>query len=163
LVWLALGLPAHMLIKTLSPAFFARGETSPPLWATFKGLAVTIVVAIVLGRLFGVRGISLAIALGAWSTALSLIRRGITTFGFSIDAAARRRLPRIVAAALAMGGLLWQAAPLVQASAGASAALHLILAAMLIGAGIVVYGLFLALLGVINWNETISALRQSRA
>ena len=60
-----------------------------------------------LGRLFGANGIAASIALGAWSSALALIRRGAAIFGFSIDAAARRRLPRIGLAALVMGGLLW--------------------------------------------------------
>jgi putative peptidoglycan lipid II flippase len=163
LIWLALGMPAHMLIKTLSPALFARGDTATPLWATLKGLAVTIVLAIVLGRLLGVRGISVAIALGAWSGALSLIRHGVATFSVSVDAAARRRLPRILAAALVMGGLLWLTAPFVLGSADASATAHLFLVASLIAAGIVVYGLFLALLGVTDWNAAIRALRQSGA
>jgi putative peptidoglycan lipid II flippase len=164
LVWLALGLPAQILVKALSPAFFARGDTLAPLWATLKGLAVTIVLAVVLGRLFDVRGISIAIALGAWSSALVLIRHGSTTFGFAIDAAARSRLPRIVAAALAMGGLLWLSAPLALVStANASTPLHLLLVAVLIAGGMVVYGLFLALLGVISWVDAIKALRQSGA
>ena len=163
LVWLALGLPAQMLVKTLSPAFFARGDTTTPLWATLKGVAVTIALAIVLDRLFGVQGISVAIALGSWSSALSLIRHGVTAFGFSIDAAARRRLPRIVLAALAMGGLLWRVGPLVLTSADASIPVHALLVAALIAAGIAIYGLFLALLGVITWNEAIRALRQSGA
>ena len=164
LMWLALGLPAQVLIKALSPAFFARGDTLTPLWATLKGLAVTIVLAIVLGRLFDVRGIAAAIALGAWSGALALIRNGFATFGFSIDSMARRRLPRIVAAALTMGGLLWLSAQLVLASGGnASGPLHLLLVAALIAGGILVYGLFLALLGVLRWVDAIHALRQSGA
>jgi putative peptidoglycan lipid II flippase len=118
----------------------------------------------VLGRLFDVRGISASIALGGWSGALVLIRHGLTTFGFSIDAAARSRLPRIVAAALAMGGLLWLSASLALASAAnASAPLHLILVAALIAGGMMVYGLFLALLGVIRWVDAINALRQTKA
>jgi putative peptidoglycan lipid II flippase len=162
LVWLALGLPAQVLIKALSPAFFARGDTLTPLWATLKGLAVTIVLAVVLGRLFDVRGIAASIAIGAWSGALVLIRHGLTTFGFSIDAAARRRLPLIVASALAMGGALWLSAPLAS-TANTSALLHLILVAALIAGGMVVYGLFLALLGVISWVDAIKALRQTGA
>ena len=113
LMWLALGLPAHVLVKALSPAFFAREDTRTPLWATVKGFAVAIVLAVVLGHVYGASGIAAAIALGAWSSALSLLRRGASTFGFSIDAAARRRLPRIVAAALVMGGLLWLTAAFV--------------------------------------------------
>ena len=100
LIWLALGLPAHVLVKALSPAFFAREDTLAPLIATLKGLVVAIVLAVLLGHFFGASGIAAGIALGAWSNAASLIRRGAATFGFSIDAAARRRLPRIVAAAL---------------------------------------------------------------
>lgn len=164
LVWLALGLPAQVLIKALSPAFFARGDTVTPLWATLKGLAVTVVLAIVLGRLFDVRGIAVAIALGAWSSALVLIRHGLRTSGFPIDTAARSRLPRIVAAALAMGGLLWLSAPLALAStANASALLHLIVVAALIAGGMAIYGLFLALFGVIRWVDAINSLRQTGA
>jgi putative peptidoglycan lipid II flippase len=163
LTWLALGLPAQVLIKALSPAFFARGDTTTPLWATLKGLAVAIISAIVLGRVFGVRGISLAIALGAWSNAFVLIRHGLTTFGFSIDVAARKRLPRIVAAALAMGGLLWLSAPLALQSAANVGLVHLLLVAVLIAGGMAAYGLFLALLGVISWTETVNALRRTTA
>jgi putative peptidoglycan lipid II flippase len=151
LIWLALGLPAHVLVKALSPAFFARDNTTTPLWATLKGLAVAVVLALLLGRLFGAGGIAASIAAGAWSSALVLIRRGAATFGFSIDAAARRRLPRIVAAALAMAGLLWLSAPFVLASGGNTSGLtHLLFVAALISGGMAVYGLFLALLGVLR-------------
>ena len=42
LMWLALGLPAHVLVKALSPAFFARDDTLTPLLATTKGFAIAI-------------------------------------------------------------------------------------------------------------------------
>src|SRR4051794_10823516 len=106
LAWLSLGLPAYVLVKALSPAFFARGDTMTPLLAALKGFAVAIVLAVVLGQIAGVGGIAAAIALGACSNAFALIRHGAATFGFSIDAAARRRLPRVAIAALAMSGLL---------------------------------------------------------
>ncbi len=68
LMLLALGLPAHVLVKALSPAFFARDDTWTPLVATLKGLAVAIALAAVLGRLFGADGIAISVALGAWSS-----------------------------------------------------------------------------------------------
>jgi putative peptidoglycan lipid II flippase len=160
LIWLALGLPAHVLVKALSPAFFARDDTTTPLWATLKGIAVAIAAAIVLGR-FGASGIAAAIALGAWSNALSLIRRGAATFGFAIDPAARRRLPRIALAALAMGGLLWLAAhfmlPPGETIHGLAQAAALL---ALIAGGIAIYGLLLAFLGVTGWRETLNAVRR---
>jgi putative peptidoglycan lipid II flippase len=161
LIWLALGLPAHVLVKALSPAFFAREDTATPLWATLKGIAVAIAAAIVLGRLFGASGIAAAIALGAGSNALSLIRRGAATFGFAIDPAARRRLPRIVLAALAMGGVLWLATrfalPPSETLHGLAQAAALL---ALIAGGIAIYGLLLAFLGVTGWRETLDAVRR---
>jgi putative peptidoglycan lipid II flippase len=160
LIWLALGLPAHVLVKALSPAFFARHDTSTPLLATLKGFAVAVVLALLLGRLFGAAGIAASIAAGAWSSALALIRRGAATFGFSIDAGARRRLPRIVLAALVMGGLLWLIArfallPLGNIHGLAQAAILL----GLIAGGIAVYGGLLGFFGVTGWRETLNAIR----
>jgi putative peptidoglycan lipid II flippase len=161
LMWLSLGLPAQVLFKSLAPAFFARGDTIAPLLATLKGFAVALVLSVVLGHLAGTGGIAAAIALGGWSSATSLIRQGAATFGFSIDAAARMRLPRIVAAALAMGGLLWLAArqtPLENLH-GVAQALVLL---GLIAAGVAFYGLLLRLFGVISWREAVNAVRQNR-
>jgi putative peptidoglycan lipid II flippase len=161
LTWLALGLPAYVLIKALSPTFFAREDTITPLWATLKAIAVAIVVAWVGGRLFGASGIAAGIALGAWSNALSLIRHGAATFGFSIDIEARRRLPRIALAALAMGGLLWVMTRFVLAPGADSHGLvQALILLCLIGGGIAVYGLLLGLFGVTGWREALNAIRQ---
>jgi putative peptidoglycan lipid II flippase len=160
LALLALGLPAHVLVKALSPAFFARGDTATPLLATLKGLAIAIALAIVLGHLFDAAGIAAGIALGAWSNAVTLIRRSAETFGFSIDTAARRRLPRIVAAALAMGGLLWTAVVFARTLVEnphnfAQAA---ILGILIVGA-VATYGLLLSLFGAVNWTDAARSLR----
>ena len=161
LTWLALALPAHVLVKALSPAFFAREDTLTPLWATLKGGILALALAVLLGHFFGAAGIAAAIALGAWSTALTLIRRGAETFGFSIDADARRRLPRMVAAALAMGALLWLKARFVlPLAADAHGLAQAAVLAILIVGGIAIYGLFLRLFGITGWREAINALRQ---
>jgi putative peptidoglycan lipid II flippase len=162
LALLALGLPAHVLVKALSPAFFARNDTITPLFAALKGFAVAIVLGVVLGQIAGATGIAAGIALGAWSNALALIRRGAATFGFSIDAAARRRLPRIILAALAMGGGLWPAAafmlPLAAGAHGVAQAA--VLGILMIGA-IASYGLLLALSGAVTLADAVNALGRS--
>ena len=104
-MWLTLALPAHVLVKALSPAFFAREDTMTPLVAALKGVVLAIAAAFLLSRWYGADGIAAAIALGAWSMAFSLIRRGAATFGFSIDAAGAclgRARPR--AGCTAVGG-----------------------------------------------------------
>jgi putative peptidoglycan lipid II flippase len=160
LMWLALGLPAHVGVKALSPAFFARHDTFTPLLATLKGFAVAIVLAVIFGQIYGPVGIAAAIACGAWSNALALIQSGTSSFGFSIDASARRRLPRILVAALAMGGLLWLAAWLVPVPDGHVIAQALLLL-VLISCAIAAYGLLLVSLGVIRWDDAVKAVRQT--
>jgi putative peptidoglycan lipid II flippase len=162
LTWLALGLPAHVLVKALSPAFFVRGDTLTPLLAALKGLAVAIVLALLLGRLFGPVGVAAGIACGAWSSALALIRRGSARFGFAIDAAALRRLPRIVAAAMAMGGLLWLMARLALTPDAHGLVQAVVLMGLISGA-IAFYGLLLALSGVVGWGVALKAVRQNTA
>jgi putative peptidoglycan lipid II flippase len=162
LALLALGLPAHVLVKALSPAFFARDDTITPLFAALKGFAVAIVLGVVLGQIAGATGIAAGIALGAWSNALALIRRGAATFGFSIDAAARRRLPRIIVAALAMGGGLWFAAMFVlpPAASAHGVAQAAVLGILIIGA-VATYGLLLALSGAVTLADAVNTLGRS--
>ncbi|MGH6710474.1 MAG: murein biosynthesis integral membrane protein MurJ [Bradyrhizobium sp.] len=164
LMWLALGLPANVLVKALSPAFFAREDTLTPLLATLKGIIFAIVLSVLLGHWFGADGVAASLAIGAWSTALTLIRRGGETFGFSIDADARRRLPGIVAAALAMGAALWLATRSIPAlTEGSHGLLQAVVLLVLIIAGIAIYGLFLRLFGITGWREAVSAIRQNQS
>lgn len=156
LTWLALGLPAQTLFKTLAPTFFARGNTLTPLVAVLKGILIALGSAYLFGHFFGAEGIAAGIALGAWSSVLGLIREGFTQFGFAIDRAARRRLPRIVVAAVAMGGALWLA-PIARLEGLAQAAGLF----ALIAAGGALYGMLLLLFGVTGWRETVNAFRRS--
>ena len=160
---LALGLPAHVLVKALSPGFFAREDTRTPLVATMSGVIVAVICGLLLGRSYGASGVAASISLGAWFCAAILTWRGSTTFGFSIDATARRRLPRIAICAAAMGAMLFLAesfvAP-VTATAGFMAQITIL--GGLVAAGVSFYGLLLDLSGVLNWGEAISNLRDGR-
>src|SRR5581483_11974321 len=157
LIWLALALPAHVLVKALSPAFFAREDTWTPLLATLKGFVFAIALALLLGHFLGSSGIAIGLAFGAWSTAFSLIRQGAASFGLSLDADARRRLPRIVAAALIMGALLWLASG---ATANAHSLAQAAILLVLIAGGIVTYGLLLLAFRVITRDEVVNTLNR---
>jgi putative peptidoglycan lipid II flippase len=151
LTLLALGLPAHVLVKTLSPTFFARDDTHTPLLATLAGLAAAVPAALLLYPWFGASGVAASLALAAWSSA-GVLARGTARFGFALDAQGRRRLPLITLAALAMGGLLWLTATF---ALPWSADVHRFAqAAILVGliaGALAVYGLLLTLFGAIDW------------
>ena len=88
----------------------------------------------------------------------------MATFGFAVDAAARRRLPRIAAAATAMGGLLWLEARFVLPwTAEAHGAAQIAVLGILIAGGIAIYGLLLVVLGVIDGRDAASRIGRKAA
>jgi putative peptidoglycan lipid II flippase len=102
----ASGLVAFSLSKVFQPGFYAREDTSTPMRFAVVSVIVNVVGSIVLSRFMGHVGIALATSLAAWTNTLllgvTLSRRGL----FALDERSRHRLPRIVASALGMGGLL---------------------------------------------------------
>jgi putative peptidoglycan lipid II flippase len=129
--------------------------------ATLVGFVVAIALALAFGHLLGSSGIAIGLALGAWAQALALARRGVLSFGFAIEPATRRRLPRIVLAALAMGGALWGAVAGTAAFAASHGGLgRTALLLSLIAGAIALYGGLLSVLGVTGWRETVQAIRK---
>jgi putative peptidoglycan lipid II flippase len=101
------GLPAYVLIKILAPAFFAREDTTTPVIVAAGCLLANVLLILVLIGPLGHVGIALATACSNWlnaaALALLLRRRGDLELGSRL----LRRLPRILAAVLAMGLALW--------------------------------------------------------
>ena len=87
-----------------------------------------------------------------------MLRKGTSEFGFSLDVAARKRLPRIVLAAAAMGALLWLTRDLMPSEA--HGLVRFLVLGLQIAAGIAVYGLLLQILGAASWREAAAALRR---
>ena len=165
LTWLALGLPAHVLVKALSPAFFARDDTLTPLLATLTGFAVAIVLAVVLGHLFGAGGIAAGIALGAWSSALGADPARCRDVRI-LD----RRRGAPAAAAHRGGGAGDGRAAVAGGAVRAGRWRRTRMASrrprcwrLLIAGGMAIYGLLLALFGVIRWSDAVNAIRPTRA
>jgi putative peptidoglycan lipid II flippase len=62
----ALGLPAFILAKILTPIFYANHDTKTPLKITLYSLAVNTILNIIMMRQFGHLGIALACSVTAW-------------------------------------------------------------------------------------------------
>jgi putative peptidoglycan lipid II flippase len=118
----AIGLPAVVLLKVLAPAAFARGDTALPVKIGMVTLAVNFLLNIVFnagalapasiaGSLPLLEHVGPPLATSVAATfnvvvlAIALHRRGHLV----TDADLRRRLPRMGAAAIAMGVALWLA------------------------------------------------------
>ena len=89
----AAGLPAFVLIKVMTPGFFARHDTATPVKVAFAAMATNLVLTVVLGLVlpFAHVGVATATSIAGWVNALSLMvllhRRG----HFTLDARSRRR------------------------------------------------------------------------
>jgi putative peptidoglycan lipid II flippase len=116
LMGFALGLPAYVAIKSLAPAFFARGDTKTPVQIALLSVAVNALLNLLLiGPLQHV-GIALGTSLAAWLNVYLLARvlrgRGL----WQADAQLQSRAVRIIAASAVMGAFLYVAMEFVFAS-----------------------------------------------
>jgi putative peptidoglycan lipid II flippase len=153
----AVGLPAFVLVKVLVPAFFARGDTSAPVWtgttAVVLNLALNFAFMVPLQHMGPPAASSVAawfnVALLAWL----LHRRG----HMAADAGLRRRVPRMLAAGLVMCGVLWG---LEQVLFGAAHGLRWVALAALVTAGLAAYGAAGQALGGFDLREAARTLRR---
>jgi putative peptidoglycan lipid II flippase len=137
----SVGLPGYVLSRTLTPGFHARQDTRTPVKIAVIAIGVNLACSLALMPLLAHVGLALATALAATVNTLLLggvlRRRG----HWQADARLKSRAWRILAASLAMAaGLLaldrfllpgWYAGP---------AALRFAALAVLVGAGIVLFG-----------------------
>jgi putative peptidoglycan lipid II flippase len=142
----ALGLPAFVLIKVFSPAYFAREDTKTPMrYATISLTANTIgsIVLFFVFRHLGMMpqlGIAVATSLGGWLNAWLLWSTLKQRGNFAADARLRRNLPLIGLASIAMAGALLAAsrmfAPYLQPDRGFAVEALALAALVALGLGV---------------------------
>jgi putative peptidoglycan lipid II flippase len=104
---LVAGLPAYVLIKVLTPAFFARKDTRTPVWAASGALFVFIAFNLLFVERFGIVGLAGATAAGAWINSCILYAILVKRGHYRIERKLWTRLARqIVAAAVMVAALL---------------------------------------------------------
>ena len=155
----AAGLPAYVLIKVLTPGYFARKDMVTPVRIAALSVAVNIVLNLILMGPLDHVGLALATAIAAWLNA-GLLARGLIRRGhLQVDARLRGRAPRMVLAALIMAGGLWAAmAALTDYADGGGAPAILALAALVLG-GAALFAAAAIVLGAVRIREARTLLR----
>jgi putative peptidoglycan lipid II flippase len=99
------GLPAMVLVRIVAATFYARHDTVTPVRATLTAMAVNIALKFVFvwGMGFGVWGVALGTALGAWVNVGILVWFGRRRALLTIDSTFRRAVLPILLAAGATG------------------------------------------------------------
>ena len=109
----SIGLPAYILVKVLTPGFFARQDTRTPMRIAMITVVVNLVGNLVLIVPLQHMGPPLATAIAS-TVNVALLYRELRKRGhFVPDARLKRRVWRLLLAALAMGVVLWFAQGLV--------------------------------------------------
>ncbi len=155
----AVGLPAYVLVKVLTPAFFSRKDTKTPVKVALVALLVNLVLNLILMIPLQHVGLALATAIAAWVNVVMLyvilVRRG----HFRMDARLKSRALRIILASVAMGAGVWLlAAYLGDQFAGDSMNRIAALTGLVI-AGMLLYGLAVRLFGAMKAGEIRDILK----
>jgi len=157
----AVGLPAFVLIKVITPAFFARGDTATPVRVGLWCIALNLALNVALMHPLQHMGPPLASSLSTWANVLAcaaiLARRG----HMAIDRPLVLATLRMGAACLAMAAALWAIERLAYAPLAADRLLRWAGLAALVAGGLAAYGLAAFATGLVRPRD-IAALRRRR-
>ena len=156
------GLPAFVLQKVYQPLFFAREDTRTPLRYAVVALIVNAVIAIGLAPMIGYIAAAIGTTVAGWAM-VWLLRRGATHLGEAarLDDRFLHRLPKIIAASVVMGLILFAAA-YVLGDFLRQPGLRYLALALLVGLGIATYFAAGHALGAVQLGELKSSLRRQR-
>ena len=155
------GLPAFVLQKVLQPLYFAREDTRRPFRYAVASMIINAGIAIGLMPLIGFAAAALATTLSGWIMVAQLWA-GSRAMGpeARLDPRFRSRAPRIVAASLAMGALLWAASLALGPMLGTEGWRYIGLSALVV-TGIVSYFGIGTLIGAFRLSD-FAALRRNK-
>jgi putative peptidoglycan lipid II flippase len=160
---IALGLPAYVLVKVLTPGFYARRDTATPVKVALGVLVVNVILNFLLiwGLGFGIGGLAAAVALSSWLNCtilyILLHRRG----HFRVEKWLASRLVRQLISAAAMVAVLIGVRTLLSGWFLGSVGHRLAAVAAIVGAGMLVYFPLVWVLGGTD-REELKALIKRR-
>lgn len=154
------GVPAYVLIKVLTPGFYARSDTKTPLRLALWSMLVNLIGNLILIWPLAHIGVGVATALSAWvNVALlwfTLRKRG----HIEVDSRLRQKVWRIALAAILMGVALWFGNELIEDYLGTGLWRRVAVLSVLVSAGGAVYALAILLLGAYRLSELKTLLRR---
>jgi putative peptidoglycan lipid II flippase len=154
----AIGLPAYVLIKALTPGYFAREDTKTPVKIAVVAMIANVGLALMLMQVLAHVGIALATAISAWFNAgalgIILVRRGHLAF----DRRLRRCLPRLLVATAAMAAAIWWGAGLLSGPLAGGEARRIVALVVLVSAGGGLFGVLAIATGAVRLKDLRSAM-----
>jgi putative peptidoglycan lipid II flippase len=156
------GLPAYVLIKVLTPGFYARKDVLTPVVIGVSALVLGVISNFVLVPRLGLVALPMSTAVSAWLNCLALYALLHKRGHYRLSGGVAFRVTRQLIAAAAMGAVIWllqhEAADLM----AQSKLLKIVGLAVIGGAGVIVYFGLGWLIGAIDKDDVSMLLRRSR-
>ncbi|PSJ38052.1 murein biosynthesis integral membrane protein MurJ [Allosphingosinicella deserti] len=157
------GLPAYVLVKVITPGFYAREDTKTPVKTAVIVLVANIVLNFALIPPFGIYGLAFAIAACSWLNAIMLYLILRHRGHFRLEAKIWWRIARQLLAGLAMTAALWGTRSLLTGWFDGSVGHRLLGVAILVAVGGIVYFVVAWTIGAINREDVLILLRRKKA
>jgi len=158
----SVGLPSYILVKVLTPGFYARHDTATPVRFATISMGVNLLLNLILILPLRHMGPPLATALSSTVNVVLLYTTLVKRGHFVPDALLRRRAWRLGVAALAMGAVLALTQGYLAPYTHGGWFVRLGAMVVLVGGGVCVYGVASIALGAFT-REDLSLLRRRRA
>ncbi|MBV8165783.1 MAG: polysaccharide biosynthesis protein, partial [Alphaproteobacteria bacterium] len=159
----AAGLPAFVLVKVLAPGFFAHKDTATPVKVAIGSLTVNLLLTIVLMQFLAHVGVAIALSAAGWMQASALLLLLARHGHFRLDRQARTNIPRIGAATLGMSAAVYALRFALAGMLAGPMTLRLGALAVLVVAGMAVFGALVLALGVTDLRQLRGRLRRQPA
>ena len=156
----SVGLPSYILVKVLTPGFYARGDTRTPVRFAMISMVVNLVFNLILMWPLQHMGPPLATALASTVNVALLYRTLARRGDFVPDARLTKRVPRLLLAAIIMGGVLWFSADRLQPWVVAPGLVRWAALAVLVAAGALVYAAATFVTGAFRPGDLRQLLRR---
>jgi putative peptidoglycan lipid II flippase len=155
------GLPAYVLVKVLTPAFYARKDVKTPVYVAMAILILSIPANYLLIPALGITSLATVTSVGAWSNFLILFAILYARGHFRMPAWLVGRVTRQLLSALAMGAALWLTREALSNGFFTTEAGEFALLGVLVAVGGIVYFGTAFLIGGVD-REALLALRRRR-
>ena len=162
LATLVLGLPAYVLIKILSPGFYARRDVRTPVVVAVVTLVLGVLANFILVPRLGIVALPLSTAGAAWVNALTLAALLHSRGHFRTPGWLASRLLRQLIAGAAMGAALWAVRAALADRFVGSTGDRLLGVAALVAVGGLVYFAVAWMIGGINRDDILILLRRKK-
>jgi len=157
----AFGLPAFVLLKVLTPAFFARENTKTPMVFAAISATINLTLGALLFFTLGFYGLALATTIAGWTNVILLGRVLLREGHLVFDQRLKQRLPRIAAAAAVMGAVMWYTGRRAQPLLNGSILNDYVLLLMVCAVGILIYAAFSLLFKAFGIADFKDAFRRT--